>query len=445
MNLSVLPAVFAFNISLLLSLILFLIYNMEKSSKDAKYLSMLCFSTAIYVFGQIMLNNNENVGRAIFWHKFQHIGIIVIVPAWLNFVFNYIEKKKNLFVKILNLISVLMLVLLYATPFVISDTPYKYAGRFIQGKEGFLYYFLLLMLISSLLYGYFLLIKRYFTNISSRSYELIMLLGIGAAIIFGINDMLTIINEGDGTTLFEYGLTIMCISLMYSWVIGKGFYEKNLLRNVFNRYISYPIIKKNGMILNTEKGAEIDVSVVFADIRDFTSLSEKLGPSGVVSVLNKFMNSMAEVAELHSGVIDKLMGDNVMVIFGVIGKNNDHPGSAVKASLMMIDRSKDILTEEMKVINRTVKIGIGINTGKVVIGNIGSEKRMAYTVIGDTVNVAARLQEEAEAGKIFVTGKVLETLKDMVHYEEVGLKELKGKSEPVMVYNVTGLKGRSGE
>ena len=303
MDTNIIPSLMAFNISLIMTLIFVFVFSAEKSSKEIKHLAMLCLAATIYVLGQIILNSNQEVGLGILVHRFQHAGILLIIPSWIKFVFEYSVKKKNHFIDFCVWFSILMLPVLFFTGLIITDEPYRYAGRYVQGREGMLYPVLLAMLAASLGYGYYLLVRRYFKHEASRTYDRVMLLGTGVAILAGLHDGLSVLNKTQGITLFEYGLTIMCVALMYSWVIGKGFHEKNAIKNIFNTYISYPLIGKDGAVMGQDS-TEPEITVVFADICGYTSLSEQLSTKEIVEVLNKFVASIFDIVEKHDGTFD---------------------------------------------------------------------------------------------------------------------------------------------
>jgi adenylate cyclase len=213
--------------------------------------------------------------------------------------------------------------------------------------------------------------------------------------------------------------------------------EKHLLRDTISRYVSPEMceeILKNPALLQLG-GKRQEVVVLFADIKGFTAMSENMNPEEVVEVLNLYFTEMVDLVFQHQGTLDKYVGDALMVVFGVPVPLPDAATRAVKCAVAMQRR-----LEKMKTQGRTPIQGvrIGINTGEAIVGNIGSDKRMDFTVIGDVVNVAARLQElckEVEADILVsestvreVTGKFQFTLQEPV--------VLRGRKEPTPIYRL---------
>lgn len=213
--------------------------------------------------------------------------------------------------------------------------------------------------------------------------------------------------------------------------------EKHLLRDTIARYVSPEMceeILKNPDLLQLG-GRRQEVTVLFADIRNFTSMSASLAPEGVVEVLNTFFTEMVDLVFAHKGALDKFLGDALMAVFGVPVAVPEAASQAVACALAMHGR-----LQEMQAQGRTPVQGmrIGINTGEVIVGNIGSDKRMDFTVIGDAVNVAARLQELAK-------DLGADTLVSEATFKAVGGKfnlvagpalVLRGRQEPTAVYRL---------
>ncbi len=171
--------------------------------------------------------------------------------------------------------------------------------------------------------------------------------------------------------------------------------ERHMLRDTFSRYVSPELceeIMKNPGLLQLG-GRRQSVTVLFADIRNFTSMSEALAPEAVVEVLNTYFTEMVDLVFHYQGTLDKFVGDALMAVFGVPLPIPQAASRAVACALAMQRHLK-----EMQAAGKTPIQGmrIGINTGEAIVGNIGSSKRMDFTVVGDVVNVAARLQELAK-------------------------------------------------
>jgi class 3 adenylate cyclase len=181
------------------------------------------------------------------------------------------------------------------------------------------------------------------------------------------------------------------------------------------------------------------VTVLFADLVEFTPLTEKLTPETLVQVLNDFFTLMVEVIFRFEGSVDKFMGDCVMAVWGAPLKTSMDELLAVHAALemqaMLYLFNRRLAEEGLPVI----RMRIGINTGVAVAGNIGSEQRMEYTVIGDAVNLAQRVEAQAGPGQIFISDGLYREVAPFIRAFEVGTRTLKGKSEPVTIYSVRGL------
>jgi adenylate cyclase len=206
--------------------------------------------------------------------------------------------------------------------------------------------------------------------------------------------------------------------------------EKLKVKSTFSRYLSPPVMEK--LMDNPDMvklgGEEKLLTVLFADIRDFTSISEKLSPEKTVQFLNKLLNIMVENVFKFKGTLDKFIGDAIMVIYGAPVEDEKHALKAVSSAIEMI--------ENLKKFPGIGNIGIGINTGPMVIGNIGSEKRLEYTVIGDAVNLASRLENMAKPGEILLGEETYLKVKEEIKCEFAGSVSIKGKELPQKIYRV---------
>ena len=206
----------------------------------------------------------------------------------------------------------------------------------------------------------------------------------------------------------------------------------NKIKSTFKKYVSENIVDE---LLQNENslelgGAQNEVCVLFCDIRGFTSLSEKMKPSDVVYLLNNYFEAMIDVVFSHNGTLDKIIGDELMVLYGVPIKGDNDSQNAVDTAMEMFKSLENFNIRMSEENLPELKIGIGINFGKVVSGNIGSEKQMNYTVIGDAVNLAARLCSYAKSGQVVISESV---------YNQISNKETFESQKPIMV------KGKSNE
>ncbi len=221
----------------------------------------------------------------------------------------------------------------------------------------------------------------------------------------------------------------------------QGLKEKERVTHILGKYISPEVAKKvlssgEGLAL---KGERRECVVMFTDIRGFTAFSENMAPEKIVADLNEYFTLMVDVVLQYEGTLDKFIGDAIMAVWGAPVPFEDKELRGVKAALDMqralgqynkarIDKNQTPLT-----------MGIGLNTGVVVSGNLGSDKRTDYTVIGEEVNLASRLCSKAAPGQVLISEAMYRKLKGLVEVRPLDPIALKGFSEPVKVYEVTGL------
>lgn len=182
------------------------------------------------------------------------------------------------------------------------------------------------------------------------------------------------------------------------------------------------------------EGERRAVTVLFADISGFTGLAEKLDPEEVYNLIDGTFKSFIDEIYRHEGTLDKFMGDGVMALFGAPVAHEDDPARAVRAALGMqsaLSRSNEDLETRLGI---SLKVRIGLNSGPVVVGSVGSDLRMDYTALGDTVNVASRLQNVAEPGTILVSRPVYEQTLPFFEFRELGSIRVKGRLEPVEIF-----------
>ena len=213
------------------------------------------------------------------------------------------------------------------------------------------------------------------------------------------------------------------------------------LRTSLQRYLSPNIVDE--MVQKTGSlplgGEKRKVSILFCDIRGFTTLTEKEPVENIVGLLNEYFSAMSEVIFANKGTLDKFIGDAIMAIYGAPIELKDGAFQAVKTALEMREKLVK-LNEKWKAEKKPqIQVGYGINTGEAIVGNIGSERRMEYTAIGDMVNTASRVEGETEGGQIFITEETFKELGNQVKVNKLKQVTLKGKSTKVQIYEVTGL------
>ncbi|HEX9842957.1 MAG TPA: adenylate/guanylate cyclase domain-containing protein [bacterium] len=209
-----------------------------------------------------------------------------------------------------------------------------------------------------------------------------------------------------------------------------------LERASLSRYLSPSLVEA---VLRAEKplnlgGTQTRATVLFADIRGYTRLSQTIAPQQVMEMLNEHFTAMSRIVFEHEGTLDKFIGDSVMAVFGWPFSTQHDERNALRAALRMQEAVR--IGNARSAQRPPIGIGIGINTGTVIAGNIGAPQKMDLTVIGDAVNIAARLQTLASAGQIVVGEATYEAIRDEARCEPIGEIELKNLLQPVRCYRV---------
>lgn len=235
-------------------------------------------------------------------------------------------------------------------------------------------------------------------------------------------------------------IAVYAILLFERWIATEG--ERRAIRQTFGRYLSPVVVDK--ILQNPEQvlsgGERRHMSVLFSDLRGFTSLSEGLAPEKLVEVLNTYLESMTRIVFDERGVLDKYIGDAVMAFWNAPFDQPDHAARAVRAAIQMRDRLQSMNREGVFPPEVELKVGVGVNTGDMVVGNIGSEIRYDYTVIGDSVNLASRTEGLCkEYGvPIIVTQGTHKELGEAFICRLLDQVAVKGKKEPIRIYEVMG-------
>jgi len=209
-------------------------------------------------------------------------------------------------------------------------------------------------------------------------------------------------------------------------------------RRLFGRMVSPAVIDQLDPDSLALGGRKVDITVLFADVRGFTTYSEKVSPEKLVAILNRYLAAMADAVLAHEGTIDKFMGDAIMAWFNAPIEQKDHTLRAVKAALAMRD-SVEALYKELPE-EAHLAFGAGIHFGDAVLGLIGTEKRLEYTAIGDSVNTAKRIQENSAKNQILLTREAYNRVQKQVVVEPATSLVVKGKKEPLAVFELKGIK-----
>ncbi len=220
----------------------------------------------------------------------------------------------------------------------------------------------------------------------------------------------------------------------------RSLQEKEHIKDAFRRYVSRQVaeeIFKNPLeYIETLKGLRKKVTILFADIRGFTPLTERLSAEEVVSLLNDALTGITKIIFKYEGMIDKFIGDSVMAVFGAPIAHEDDVDRSISAAVEIQKSIREMNKKRKKENKEAINVGIGINTGDVVVGNIGAKVRLDYTVIGGSVNLANRLQEVASGGEIIVSKNIYKEAKVSFKFSEPMRIKVKGKDEPIEIYRV---------
>ncbi len=256
---------------------------------------------------------------------------------------------------------------------------------------------------------------------------------------------------GIGVILFKERLVVdlsyPVISALASFTLNftsrhrKEAKEREHLKIAFSQYLSPELVERiieNPQMLNLG-GEKRVITVMFSDIRNFTSISEHIAPEELVKILNLHFSEMTQIVIKHKGFVDKFIGDCVMAVFGAPIEVRNHETLAVKAAVEMVRRAKEISPIWERVTGFPLRIGVGINTGEMLIGNIGSTRRLNYTVLGDSVNLASRIEGQCKKYQVEIIASEF-TVKNLtnssVKYRKLDLIKVKGKEKAIEIYQV---------
>jgi len=213
------------------------------------------------------------------------------------------------------------------------------------------------------------------------------------------------------------------------------------IRNTFGRYLSKKVVDE---ILESPNGQEIgghrkSVTIMMSDLRGFTSLSEARDPEVMVRLLNRYLERMSKVIMEYDGMIDEFIGDAILTVFGVPEEHDDDPVRAVACALAMQNTLMELNDELMLEGYPALEMGIGINTGSVIVGNIGSEIRMKYGIVGAIVNIASRIESNTIGGQVLVGESTYNIVKELVAVDPPQTVMMKGLKKPLVMYSVTAI------
>lgn len=237
-------------------------------------------------------------------------------------------------------------------------------------------------------------------------------------------------------------IAYLCLTL-YRYALEAR--EKKKIKNTFQYYVAAPVMEE--LMKHPEKlklgGEEKELTVLFSDIRRFTTISEGLRPNAVINFLNEYLTAMSDVVFKYQGYLDKYIGDAIMAVYGAPLMQEDHAKKACLTAIEMMDRLNSMRQAWEARGLPHLDIGIGINTGNMVVGNIGSEQKYDYTVIGDNVNLASRLEglNKLYGTNIIISERVQKEIERELLWRELDIVQVKGKTEAKIIYELIGRKG----
>jgi adenylate cyclase len=220
--------------------------------------------------------------------------------------------------------------------------------------------------------------------------------------------------------------------------------RNRFIQKVFGRYVTDEIVQT---LLETPEGLKLggesrEVTILMSDLRGFTALTERLAPERVIEMLNVYLCEMTEIISGYDGVIDEFIGDAILTIFGAPIRKEDHPERAVACALAMQLAMGRVNEKLGRLDIKPLAMGIGINTGRVVVGNIGCTRRAKFGVVGTPVNVTARIQAAALGGQVLIAEASATRVGGILCSRDKITLMAKGIAEPLTLYDVEGLAGR---
>ena len=214
------------------------------------------------------------------------------------------------------------------------------------------------------------------------------------------------------------------------------------IKETFGRYLSQTVVDE---ILTSPEGRKLggtrkEVTVLMSDLRGFTSLSEARDPEEMVQLLNRYLEKMSRIILKYDGIIDEIIGDAILAVFGAPKNHGNDPARAIACAIEMQNCLEVLNKEVLDSGYPCLEMGIGINTGNVIVGNIGSEVRMKYGIVGDAVNKASRIESNSIGGQVLIGKSTYDQVKPKVVVTPAQHRMMKGMKKPLVFYSVTGIK-----
>jgi adenylate cyclase len=222
--------------------------------------------------------------------------------------------------------------------------------------------------------------------------------------------------------------------------LKRQLHEQNRILELFKRYVPEQVVNQTLNYKEHEmlRGETRVVSVLFADIRNFTGLAARLSPAEVVTFLNDFWSALSEPVRRNHGSVNKLIGDGMLAIFGAPVSHIDNHENAVLCAIEMVQSLDQVNRKYSAIFGTEIKIGVGVNTGEVVVGNVGTSDHMEYTVIGDAVNIASRIESmtKTKHNSILISEDTWQLVNHMIEAVEGSQLTMEGKDQPIQLYEV---------
>ncbi|MBI5475884.1 MAG: CHASE2 domain-containing protein [Ignavibacteriales bacterium] len=234
-------------------------------------------------------------------------------------------------------------------------------------------------------------------------------------------------------------------SIIYYYVVERR--QKVMIKGMFSQYVNPTVVDE--LIAHPEKlrlgGERKELTVFFSDIENFTKMSEQLRPEYLVTILNEYLSEMTKIILENNGTLDKYEGDAIVAFWGAPIPQSDHAFLACRAAVQMQRRLDELRNNWLKEGKPELKVRIGINTGEVVVGNMGGADRFDYTIIGDSVNLGARLESANKQykTKVMISSSTYQYVSEKIISRELDLLVVMGKTEPIRVYELIGINGES--
>lgn len=223
----------------------------------------------------------------------------------------------------------------------------------------------------------------------------------------------------------------------------EGLKERDRIRNTFGRYVTREVVNR---LLESRDGLRLggqskEITMIMSDLRGFTALTASMPPEDVLAFLNRYLGKMVEILIDHRGIIDEIIGDGILAFFGAPEPMEDHAAAAVASALRMQQAMEDVNDLNEADGLARLEMGIAVNTGRVVVGNIGSEKRAKYGAVGSQVNFTGRMESFSVGGQVLVSQSTYEILSDVLDVKGVLQVEMKGIPGKVNLYDIRGIRG----